>query len=277
LKPGYINFLGILGKDIGYSLSPLIHNKSIELLGRSETYLTFDGDPPNWRETLDALWDLGCIGLSVTTPFKSVIAQVTSSKLPAVNTVYRGKNSWLSCSTDGIGLERALKRAGHRLSDFSRIVLMGGGGASLSLVHYFATHDDCPGTMTILRRGTTNDRAFTDLSGPGISIDLKDFTPASLEESLRKENVLLVQATNAMSRGDDLKEFVPGLRGLDGYYFDLVYARSPCLLAEAHKAGIPCQDGLVMLVEQALASQTYWWGESAEFDSVLDLVKRSLA
>ncbi|MGE0173915.1 MAG: shikimate dehydrogenase [Oligoflexales bacterium] len=274
LNHSYTKFLGILGRGIGYSLSPFIHNKSIEMLGRGEVYLIFDAESEDWSRVLSSLWDLGCVGFNVTTPYKQLMATLTHAPIPAVNTVYRGKDSWKSCSTDGMGFERALRRAGYDLGSFTNIVILGGGGASLSLVHHLSSTLTQPLKVSVLRRGTGNDQAFLQLNGNPHAVELHPFAPAVLERCLASAgNTLLVQATNASPKDQNFSEFAGAMTKLNGYFFDLVYANPTSLLAEAKKRGIPNQDGLTMLVEQALASQKMWWGESAEFETIFGLVK----
>ncbi len=57
-------------------------------------------------------------------------------------------------------------------------------------------------------------------------------------------------------------------------FVDLVYKNPSDLFYEAERRGLPCIDGLPMLVEQAVLSQKYWWGTSIDSDLVYDFIDK---
>jgi shikimate 5-dehydrogenase len=59
-----------------------------------------------------------------------------------------------------------------------------------------------------------------------------------------------------------------------GVFVDLVYGQPSALLKVATEKGIPSQDGLPMLIEQARASQQYWWGTSVPYSEILKELKK---
>jgi shikimate dehydrogenase len=65
-----------------------------------------------------------------------------------------------------------------------------------------------------------------------------------------------------------LDHLLPGLGSFQGTFVDLVYGKTSTLLDDLKAKGLPVQDGLPMLIGQALLGQKLWWGKSADFSDV---------
>jgi shikimate dehydrogenase len=270
----HTEILGVLGRGIAHTKSPLIHNLSIKLLNRDAIYLPFDLKHGSLPHTLETLWNLGVKSLNVTMPFKEEAARITSSGLTAVNTLFRGEGGWLGASTDGEGFFAALARDGFKLDDFDQIVFLGNGGAVVSLVEAIAGMDHKP-RIVICRRSEAKDKVFSQLGYPS-EILFAEFSAKELQKHLKQGTTLLVQATTAPLQGDLLQELTLALSDLKGYCFDLVYGTPSALIHEAKRMAIPHQDGLAMLVEQARRSQELWWGNSAPFAPIYDALAKDV-
>ena len=268
--------LGILGRNISYTLSPIIHNFSLKQLELNQVYLPFDMSEDQIENFLDVFWSLGGVGLNVTTPYKEKVGTLIGASLGAVNTLYRGKKSWEGISTDGEGFYKGLCRLNQDLSRYKTVVILGNGGVVPSLVNFWSTQVE-KSTFHILRRSEKKDAAFVKKLTTS-NYDFHPFEPRALESLVRgKENILLVQATNAPRFGETLEKYVGALKGFSGIFVDLLYGERSALFDYARSHRIPSQDGIPMLIEQArLAQQTWWNGETASYAGIEAAIEREL-
>ena len=267
--------LGLVGQGIGYSLSPAIHNLAIEQLGKNLVYLPFDIQERSLKPFLDFFWDAGGVGFNVTTPHKSTIARmIPGHGLSSVNTVFRGETWWEATSTDAEGFSSGLERIGWPLSEFSRIVFIGAGGAVLALVEYFARHALNVKEMTVLARNPQSFpmevlKRFPQTAVHSLGLNALAHCLAGGDDA-----TLLIQGTNGPQNGDNLAGLVPGLREFKGTFVDLVYGQPSALYFECLNRGLPTQDGEPMLIEQARASQRLWFGQTISYEAISDILKK---
>ena len=115
--------VGLLGKQITYSLSPVIFDISAKILKKHCSYRLYDIERSQVGLFLDYFWKNGGLGLNITTPYKRLVASLTSSSFKSVNTLYRSSNGWCSTSTDGSGFLMALVNSGIELSKLKNITV----------------------------------------------------------------------------------------------------------------------------------------------------------
>ncbi|RZA24539.1 MAG: hypothetical protein EOP10_09610 [Proteobacteria bacterium] len=251
---GSTRFGGLLGRGIGHSLSPFIHNTAASLLGLDLVYLSFDFAAAPGAEFFQTLLHSNCYGFNVTVPYKELVGQVLGDhSLVSCNTLIPRGDRWTMASTDAEGFLEGLKDIDCELSDFSAVICLGHGGAAKALIDCFIQKaPELP--IFILKRGS---------HGEGSE---RAFEPQVLTQLiLEYPKALVIQCTSAPLKGDDLSIFCPSIKGLKGAFIDLVYGKPSALLQEAKNLGIPSQDGRPMLLSQALLSQKLWWGQSADF------------
>ena len=75
----------------------------------------------------------------------------------------------------------------------------------------------------IFRRNRKYDQELLSFSKKNFFIDLKNLELPSLTSVLKdkEEETLLIQATNAPEKGDNLLKFVPALKDYKGFFFEL--------------------------------------------------------
>jgi hypothetical protein len=117
--PSHATRLGVLGSRISGSWSPRIHPPPFDRIDLPE-----DAPIP---ELLDAFHP-HYRGFAVTSPFKHAAARAAGSELDAVNTLVRQRSGWRSANTDVEGASALLESL-----DAPRIIVLGGGGASVAL------------------------------------------------------------------------------------------------------------------------------------------------
>lgn len=267
--------MGLLGADIHYTMSPRLHNRAAALLGINAAYLPLSMPESAIKSFLDVAWDLGALGFNVTTPHKAFVASIIPGcKLASVNTVFRGKNWWEAASTDGAGFALGLKRLGINISEFSDLIILGSGGVVAAILAYMsqlALVNQLPTLpmVHLLSRGRDCNDSLRSLWLQQGEIRFSDLNLKNLQNTLSMARQgLLIQATSAPHRGDDLSELCPALKGFSGVVSDLVYARPSALFQVAKEYGLKAQDGTAMLIEQARLAQRLWWGRAAPYEEL---------
>src|SRR5882757_297848 len=124
---------GVVGKPVGHSLSPLLHNTGFVARRMDAVYLPFLVH--DLRDFLAAVPDFGVRGFSVTHPHKQAIlkylkeCEPLAAEIGAVNTVVvRTDRSLYGCNTDYVGVLRALEKK-LRIKG-SRALILGAGGSA---------------------------------------------------------------------------------------------------------------------------------------------------
>src|SRR5690554_7869219 len=65
--------LGLIGYPLGHSLSPLLHNNTIEREGLNYIYLPFPVEPDKLPAALEGFRAINVKGLNVTIPYKEEV------------------------------------------------------------------------------------------------------------------------------------------------------------------------------------------------------------
>lgn len=269
--------LGIVGEKISHTLSPRIHNFSAQFLKKNVNYEIFDMGESKLSGFLDAFAAKGGVGFNVTTPHKHAVAKLVGGHdLSSINTVYRKGDQWRGTSTDMVGLEAAIKRLEYSITDFTRFVFLGNGGVVRAFLDFAKKRFKVFPQVLIVRRSAARDQEFLQ-EYPIAPSQLLNWDLESLSSAIAnaRKDTLVLQASSAPLRGDDLSYFCPAMQTFRGAFVDLVYGKPSALLRVAYVKNIPAQDGLPMLIEQARASQEFWWGTSAPYNEIFkELQKR---
>ena len=264
---GKTKVLSLLAQNTDHSLSPLIHNFSANYLNIDAVYVPMPFKGNDIAGFLNFAKEIGLVGFNVTVPYKQLFASALGYEGLSINTVYMDNGDWKAVSTDPEGFCQGLKRMGKSINDFENIVFLGNGGAALAIAKYL--YDVYDIKIYIHRRDKSRDAVFPS------AVTFADFNLESLKTTLRHNpNTLLVQSTNAPLNGNNLEALSPAIEQLDGAFVDLVYKTPSDLFYVAERRGLPCIDGLPMLVEQAVLSQKYWWGRSVDSSVIYDYIEK---
>ena len=238
---------GLIGRTLGHSWSLPIHHA----LG-CPSYRLMELEPDALPDFLRRD-DLG--GLNVTMPYKKTVMPFCdwidpqAAAIGSVNTLVRGDDGKLRAwNTDIIGFRSMACLAGISLTG-QKVVILGGGGASLT-VQAEARRQEAREIVVVSRRGENN---YRNLERHADADVLVNATPVGMYP-------------NNGAAPLDLTVF-PALRGV----LDLIYnPRRTALILQAEALGIPCSDGLPMLVGQAAAAESLFFGteisEELQFD-----------
>lgn len=243
---------GLLGRKLGHSYSPQIHS----YFG-SYSYDLFEKEP---EELEDFLKNGHFTAINVTMPYKKDVMEYldeispTARKMGAVNTIVRRSDGTLfGHNTDYFGFLSMIKRSGLTVSG-KNVLVLGSGGASGTAV---AALKELGANVTVISRSGKNNYGNIHLHRDASVI--VNTTPVGMYPHTGVSPV-------------DLSVF-PILEGV----LDVVYnpARTQILL-DAEARGLPCQNGLWMLVAQAKEASEHFTGQKIP-DSMIETVYNSLS
>ena len=238
---------GLLGRKLGHSYSPQIHSQ----LG-SYDYRLFEKEP---EELEDFLKSGDFTGLNVTIPYKKDVIPFLDELSPrakalgAVNTIVRRNGKLIGHNTDYFGFETMLLSTGVSLQG-KKALVCGSGGASSTACAVLKAHG--ANVVVLSRTGKDN---YQNLNRHSDAALIVNATPVGMYPNVEASPI------------GDLAAF-PMLEGV----LDLVYnpARTSILL-KAEALGIPCVNGLRMLVAQAKESAEWFTGEPID-DSCIEMI-----
>ena len=242
---------GLLGRKLGHSYSPQIHSQ----LG-SYDYRLFEKEP---EELEDFLKNGDFTGLNVTIPYKKDVIPFLDELSPraralgAVNTIVRRNGKLIGHNTDYFGFETMLLSTGVSLQG-KKALVCGSGGASSTACAVLEAHG--ANVVVLSRTGKDN---YQNLNRHSDAALIVNATPVGMYPNVEASPI------------EDLAAF-PMLEGV----LDLVYnpARTSILL-KAEALGIPCVNGLRMLVAQAKESAE-WFTEESIDDSCIEMIYNRL-
>lgn len=230
---------GLLGRKLGHSWSVPIHTA----LG-CEGYRLIELEPEDLPAFL-AQSNIG--GLNVTIPYKrdvmpycDVIDEAAQA-IGSVNTLVRRADGRLyAFNTDAAGFCWMAERAGISFTG-KKTVILGSGGASLT-AQAMAKKLGAREVVVVSRSGETN---YDNLSRHADADIVVNATPVGMYPRNGEAPV-------------DLTAF-PKCTGV----LDVIYnPRRTALLLQAEELGIPCSDGLPMLVAQAKAAEEHFFDKA---------------
>lgn len=243
---------GLLGRKLGHSYSPQIHN----LLG-DYSYVLFEKEP---EELENFLKNGEFSGLNVTIPYKKEVIPYlselspTAQKMGCVNTVLRRSDGTLyGHNTDYFGFTSLVRHAGLSVAG-RKVLVLGSGGASNTAV---AALKDLGASPAVISRSGENN--YQNLHRHTDAAAIVNTTPVGMYPNTGVSPI-------------DLGLF-PHLEGV----LDVIYnpARTQLLL-DAEKLGIPRENGLWMLVAQAKEAAEVFTGGKIS-DEVIEKIYRELS
>jgi shikimate dehydrogenase len=262
----------VIGDPVAHSLSPEMQNAGFEAIGLGSPYGKLHVKAENFPEFINfARQNLK--GFNITVPHKHRIipyldsisreADLTSS----VNTVIINSGKMHGCSTDGFGLQTALKEAFDFELFEGNVLFIGCGGAVQAVAFHFAAN----GAKNLFFANRTLSKA------QDISFKIREnypececFSCALNDEAELKyfidKSMVVVQGTSLGLHDGDPMPINPDLLNNICYY-DTIYKETP-LLRVVRQAGLPASDGRTMLLHQGAKSFELWTGKKAPVEKM---------
>jgi len=249
---------GVVGKPIGHSLSPAMHNAAFRAARMDAVYLPLAADDIDDFFTFAEAMDLR--GASVTAPFKldaferADEADPVARRIGSVNTLKRVNQRWLACNTDVAGFLAPLEPL--LTLERTRATILGAGGAARAAALALGS---ARAHVTIAARQRAQAEAAAQATGSGTG----EWPPRPGSWDL------LVNATPVGTAPHGDVSPLPADALLGELVYDLVYNPPVTqLVADARKAGCQTLGGLDMLVAQA-ERQFDWWTGVAGMDRAM--------
>ncbi len=245
---------GLVGRPLGHSMSPAMHNAAFRAAGIDAVYVPFEAADAD--DFLDVAGPLDVQGVSVTIPYKQdLLARVDEADelalgAGALNTLKRVNGRWAGTNTDMAGFLAPL--AGRLTLPGARAAILGAGGAARAVARALA---GCGARVSVHARNASQAAAVAALADG--TVGAWPLPPGGWD--------LLVNATPVGMLPEVDQSPVP-IGSLTGrLVYDLVYnPPATRLLREAAGAGCATLGGLEMLVAQAQAQFRWWTGREPD-------------
>ena len=256
----------VLGHPIGHTLSPVMHNASMQSIGFDGIYLALDVHPDRLMEVLPAMRLMGFGGVNLTVPHKEVafhgLEKLDESALlfGAANTVEFTDEGIVGHNTDGYGFVKALEEAFGKGVEGDAVFVLGCGGAGRAIALQAAVK----GARSIVLADIDADRVRRlndEIIGLTPNVEVVEALCDCEKPTLCKACDLVVQASPVgMKEGDPSllppEAFREGQRA-----FDLIYMYpETAFLSTAREAGAKIANGLGMLLHQGARAFGIWTG-----------------
>lgn len=137
-----MNYCGLLGKSIKYSISPFIHNEFYKSNNIPLEYGIFDLGMEQLDNFIKELRQNNIIGFNVTIPYKEHIKKYLdeikypANEIGAINTVLVTKDKLIGYNTDYYGFIMSLDNINFKWKN-SRVLIIGGGGSAKAVLYAF--------------------------------------------------------------------------------------------------------------------------------------------
>ena len=244
-----IKTFGLLGEKLGHSYSPLIHS----YLGEYDYPLYEISSGCLEKFMLDKNFD----GINVTIPYKQAVIPYCSSlsdeaqTIDSVNTIIKQKDGSLhGYNTDYHGFAEMLKQGNIDPSE-KKVLILGNGG-SAQTVKAVLDGSSVKKAIVISRSGESN---YSNIDRHYDAEIIINTTPVGMypDNGISPLNL----------------KFFTNLKGVA----DLIYnPMRTKLLLEAEKLGIPCINGITMLVAQAEMASRLFTNKQARPDIVTKII-----
>lgn len=264
---------GVIGRPVGHSMSPAMHNAAFRELGLDAVYLPFevDSDPGLFIKQAIAL---GVRGLSVTIPHKMAVMEALAEvdpearKIGAVNTVYLKNGKPAGTNTDLWGAMLPIQEAtgGEGSLKGRRALLIGAGGAGRALA--FGLREAGAEVAVFDIDPARASRLASDVGGEALGPEVPD--PSAFDVVANASPVGMSPNVDAVP--------IPTDKIRKGQtVFDAVYnPRRTRLLREAASRGAGTVEGIEMFVRQGGRQLELWTGREAPVDTMRRVVAERL-
>ncbi|MFA7184196.1 MAG: shikimate dehydrogenase [Victivallales bacterium] len=262
----------VIGDPVEHSLSPEMQNAGFEALGLERPYgklrvsgNDFSGFVEFARKNL--------AGFNITVPHKQTIIPYLDSisdeaaMTGSVNTVIIKSGKMHGESTDGYGLETALREAFDFEVNGGKILFIGCGGAVQATAFHFAAR----GADALYFANRTVEKAeclAAKISENYPGCECFCCTPDNEEvlQGFIDRAAVAIQGTSLGLKENDPMPINPALlRNI--CFYDTIYKPTP-LLQAARNAGLKTADGRTMLLHQGAKSFELWTGQTAPVEKM---------
>ncbi len=243
--------LGLVGKKLGHSLSPGIHNLFAEQTKVKITYDLFEFETE--QKFLDWFSNNDLDGFNITIPYKETLIEKLDSvspeveKIGALNTVLYFNEKTYGFNTDIFGIAETLKKV-----EKSTTLVFGSGGAAKALVYFLQDKSD---KIFVYNRTKSKALEIQEKFGSNVEVVGKE----DLDSCVKKSNLIANCTPLGMFPILDSMPYKFNFSLEGKTVFDMVYTpRKTFFLRDAEKLGAKILNGFEMLACQAARSFEIW-------------------
>ncbi len=262
--------LAVIGDPVGHSLSPVMHNAAVHVLGLDAVYVALPTPAPALANALATLAAAGGAG-NVTVPHKEAAERCVARKtelcarVGACNTFWTEHGALVGDNTDVVGILAALRQLD---ADGAGTWLVLGTGGAARAVAVAAAH--AKADLHVLSRDAGRARDFADWArsrGTRATPARGTFDPD-----------VVINATPVGLKNSDPLPYQPDRAAHLRAALDLVYAPGGTRWVRSlSAAGVRAQDGREVLVQQgAAAFQRFFANQAPPLDVMRAAVNRAL-
>ena len=264
---------GLIGKTLGHTASPAIHEKIYRAMGISGTYDVLEIPPDQLEGNMKYLAKDGYTGCNVTIPYKrDVMPYLTDISreariIGAVNTIHFTNEGAFGYNTDYGGFGRSLEQAGIGVAGRDCVVL-GTGGAARAIIQYLA--DKNAKSITVVSRLPHSKIEFDDFTK---KIGASEIDYQSFETSHAGDVLVNCTPVGMFPHIDGCPVSETCIMAFPAVV-DLIYNPTDTeLLKMARRHGARTLNGMYMLVAQAVGSEEIWMGREISSSVVEQIAK----
>lgn len=267
---------GLLGRVLGHSLSPQIHQALFRALGTGDTYELLEREPEEVASFVQKNPE-GLRGSNVTIPYKETVLPYLTAiapeaeKIGAVNTLSFTSEGVKGYNTDYLGFDRMLQEAGISLEG-AAVTVLGNGGAAKAVLQVLA--DRRAASIRILVR----DREKAENALDRFLAQRPDTRLETYEEALAGSEggqVIINTTPVGMFPKVGVSPVPAAFTARFAAAVDIIYNPGETrFLADARETGAQTCNGLYMLVAQAVASEEIWQQKKMDPELIPEIMKQ---
>lgn len=249
-----MNKYGLVGKKLGHSLSPVIHEYIFKTLGIEAGYKLYEISEEDSENILELMKERGIKGFNITVPYKEKVLKKLdyisdeAQKIGAINLVFYSDGKSYGYNSDYFGVLEMFEKNSVKIKGRICYVL-GSGGASKSVV--VALHDLGAKEIVVVTRDINLTREKFNLRYENLSI-------VGYEDIIGGDVVINTTPVGMYPNVDETPLSEEMIKRFDTAV-DVVYnPKKTKFLKLAEKNGLKRVDGITMLVEQAIKSEELW-------------------
>lgn len=263
-----MNKYGLVGKKLGHSLSPEIHNYIFDKLGVEAEYSLYEIE--DGKDILKLMEEKGIKGFNITIPYKEIVMSQLdfiseeAEKIGAVNLVKIKNGESYGYNSDYYGVIEMLEK--HDVKVKGKICyVLGSGGASKSVI--VALHDLGAKEIVVVTRDVESKRR--ELKNRFRNIEVVSY------ENIIGGDIVVNTTPLGMYPNIDSSPLDEEILKRFDIAVDVVYnPKTTKFLQLAKNCSLKCVDGVSMLVGQAIKSDELWEGIDVDRDTREEVEKR---
>ena len=266
------NKFALIGRKLGHSYSPTIHEKVFQKLGVKGEYSLIELEPNELHQVVDKLKNEELKGINITIPYKTDIINFLdeisneAKEIGAVNTVISKNGKLIGYNTDYYGFKIIVERLNLQIKSQKNFIC-GAGGSARAVIKCL---EDLGGENYLVTRNI--EKARNNFS------NFKNLKIISYEdlEKINYKNLIVNCTPCGMSPNIDCSVLEDNQKNQYNAGIDIIYNPEKTKFLEGFKV---FQNGLLMLVGQAIKADEIWLERKIDnqiIDEIYDEIKEEI-